>query len=73
MIEVDPGPHVVSAAAQGNAQAQQIEAVSGQCYFVKMWLNTISLTVSVKMEQVTQVEGRDLVQRYRMAAPTQGQ
>src|SRR6266699_2227505 len=49
MTEVDPGPHVVSAAAQGNAQAQQVDAEAGQCYFVKMWLHTISLTVSVKM------------------------
>jgi len=73
MTEVDAGPHVVSAAAQGNAQAQQIEAEAGHCYFIKMWLHTISLTVSVKMQRVTETEGRDLVQRYRMAAPTQGQ
>ena len=73
MTEVDPGPHVVSAAAQGNAQAQQIDAEAGQCYFIKMSLNTIALTVSVKIERVTETEGRDLVRRYRMAAPTQGQ
>lgn len=72
MTEVDPGPHVVSAAAQGNAQAQQIEAEPGQSYFVKMWMRTISLTVGVIMEQITETEGRDLVQRYRMAAPAQG-
>lgn len=72
MTEVEPGPHVVSAAAQGNAQAQQIEAEAGQCYFVKMWLRTMNpLAVTVGMELAPDTLGRRLVARYRMAAPTQ--
>lgn len=74
MIEVDPGPHVVSAvAAMGSSQAQQIDAAAGQCYFVKMWMHSLPHGLAVEMQQITNVEGRDLVQRYRMAAPAQGQ
>jgi uncharacterized protein DUF2846 len=71
MTEVEPGPHTVSVTGQGNAKAQQIQAEDGHCYFVKIWMRT-GLVGTVGLELVNEDEGRDLVQRYRMAAPTQG-
>lgn len=73
VTEVEPGLHIVSAVAQGNAQAQQIDAEAGHCYFIKLWMRVPPLGVTVKLEAVTETEGRDLVKRYRMAAPAQGQ
>ena len=70
MTEVAAGPHTVSVASQGNAKAQQIQAEEGKCYFVKIWMRT-GLVASVGLEVVSDSEGRDLVQRYRMAARTQ--